>query len=98
MNVAARVEGFAFGDGLGVQNDSAVARYAPDGTLEWLVALEGDGDQYAMDVALDRDGSLLVAGATFGSPIRFTDRDGVVTERGTSGGFLLRLDVDGRIR
>jgi hypothetical protein len=82
--------------------DGAVARYAADGDLVWVLGLHGTDDQSLDRVAVDAEGCLLIPGSSQGA-MQFRDRDGTVElvngfDPSSPDAFLLRLDPDGRLR
>jgi hypothetical protein len=74
--------------------DFFVARYATDGTIEWIRPFGGPGNDAVTSVAIDKSGGVYVAG----------DSDGQLTLGGSSfgqtsatGAFLLMLDRYGNV-
>ncbi len=75
------------------QNDIFVVRYGPDGKFQWERHFGGAGDDRAKAVAIDGDGSVLVAGY-FSGTVSFCG-----TSRTSAGGLdilVLKLSADGQ--
>lgn len=74
--------------------DAFVAAFAPDGSLLYSTFLGGAADDVAEDVALDADGTLLLAGSTTSSDFP-TASPFQAANRGRSDAFAARLAPDG---
>jgi len=70
--------------------DAAVWSLGPDGTYRWSRAFGGPRSDFAEDVAIDTDGSIVVVGH-YGESVDF----GGGMRGGASPGFVLRLSRDG---
>lgn len=67
--------------------DVIVAKYAPDGTRQWLVQLGSSESDVGIGVAIDVDGNVFVAGETMGQLGQ--------KHWGTWDAFLMKLDENG---
>jgi hypothetical protein len=96
----ANIGGVLVGKGQSDFQDAAVARYGPDGALQWVLIVGGEDVQTVGRIDADAEGNLLIPGGTRGT-LTLTDRDGPTSFVFGGGGgfdaFLLRLDPDGRV-
>jgi hypothetical protein len=79
--------------------DVWLARFAPDGTLEWARQAGGTLDEEVATAALAEDGSFLVAG-TFGGTGVFGKGEALETQlqaKGEQDAFLARFEADGTL-
>lgn len=77
-------------------SDAFVTRYGPDGTYSWSRTFGGPGYDYANALAVDRNGSVAIAG-TFVQTVDFDPGAGVynVASVGGTDAFVLRLSPAG---
>lgn len=70
-----------------VQTDIATIKYSPEGILQWVAKYNGPASQYdrPIDIALDRDGNVVVAGNTEADGAGYTGRDFVTLKYGPTG-------------
>jgi hypothetical protein len=83
----------------GDSSDPFVAKYNPDGTLDWAVKADGSGGDFAVDIAALADGSSLVTGA-FREGITFgpgEPNETYLVSMGADDGFIARYDPDGSL-
>jgi hypothetical protein len=76
--------------------DAFVARLNPAGELTYASYLGGGLDDLAYDVALDKDGRVIVVGQTFSSDFPETLNALELGPSGLSDGFITVLSADGR--
>src|SRR6185437_10638575 len=69
-----------------------LAKYAPDGALLWSKSVGGDLDAFANGVAVDAEGSLVVAATTRKADSVSLDFGGGAV---SAGGLLLKYDRNG---
>lgn len=78
--------------------DAYVAKFDPAGQLLWLQQFSGDGDEYAVSVAVDPSGNCVVVGQFQGVLERTTVFEGLTVTNANGGsyyGFLVKLSPYG---
>ena len=82
---------------LGNLTDIYIARYNPDGTLDWVKQAGGTDYDYGKDIAVLDDGSSLLAGDFVGSATFGEGENGeqVLSSTGYKDIFIARYDPDG---
>jgi Domain of unknown function (DUF4397)/Secretion system C-terminal sorting domain len=74
--------------------DAFVARYAPDGTINWVTTGGGSGGDRFFDVAFDTDGNIWTAGFA-GAATTFTFGGSTLTSNGDGDIVVARLNSSG---
>jgi hypothetical protein len=80
-------------------SDIFLARYGPDGTLEWVTAASGPDEDVATGVGTLQDGSVLVTGS-FYTALTFGEgelNEGTLISAGSSDLFVAKYNFDGTL-
>ena len=80
--------------------DAFIARYRPDGSLDWAVSAGGSSTEVGRGVAVDASGNAVVTGQFYGEAVFGTGADQVTlvpARTGVSEPFVARYTADGKL-